>query len=95
VFLAPIYLPLFTHIKLDKMTNLIIERRKISDIDCEESKMQTIVEFKEKSVYGGTLIYPNNEPAILFAELINKKTVSRRDISIIADLGFRVEIIKL
>jgi hypothetical protein len=77
------------------MTNLIIERSKISDLVYEENKMQTIVEFKEKSVYGGILIYPNNEPAVLFAELINKKTVSRRDLSIIADLGFRVEIIKL
>ena len=77
------------------MTNLIIERNKISDLVYEENKMQTIVEFKEKSVYGGTLIYPNNKPAVLFAELINKKTVSRRDLSIIADLGFRVEIIKL
>ena len=32
------------------MTNLI------------EQATQTIVKFKEKSVYGGTLIYPNNEP---------------------------------
>ena len=54
-----------------------------------------IVEIKEKSVYGGTLLYPNNESAILFADLINKKTFSIRDLSIIADLGFRVEIIKL
>lgn len=83
MFLAPIYSPLFTHIKLDKMTNLI------------ETSTQTIVKFKEKSVYGGTLIYPNNEPATLFADLINKKTFSRRDLSIIADLGFRIELIKL
>ena len=61
----------------------------------EQTKTQTIVEFKEKSVYGGTLIYPNNEPAILFADLLNKKTVSIRDLSIIADLGFRIELIKL
>jgi hypothetical protein len=60
-----------------------------------EQATQTIVKFKEKSVYGGTLIYPNNEPATLFADLINKKTFSRRDLSIIADLGFRIELIKL
>jgi hypothetical protein len=83
VFLTPIYSPLFTPIKLDKMTNVI------------EQATQTIVKFKEKSVYGGTLIYPNNEPATLFADLINKKTFSRRDLSIIADLGFRIELIKL
>ena len=63
--------------------------------DTTNVKTQTIVEFKEKSVYGGTLIYPNNEPAILFADLLNKKTVSIRDLSIIADLGFRIELIKL
>ena len=83
MFLAPIYSLLFTPIKLDKMTNVI------------EQATQTIVKFKEKSVYGGTLIYPNNEPATLFADLINKKTFSRRDLSIIADLGFRIELIKL
>lgn len=77
------------------MTNLIIERNKISNIVNEGNKIQPIAEFKEKSVYGGTLIYPNNNTAILFAELVNKKTFSIRDLSIIADLGFRIELIKL
>ena len=29
---------------------------------------------KEKSVYGNVLLYPNNQTAIMFATLINKKT---------------------
>ena len=77
------------------MTNLIIERSKISETLIDGFTAQKVVEIKEKSVYGGTLLYPNNESAILFADLINKKTFSIRDLSIIADLGFRVEIIKL
>lgn len=54
-----------------------------------------IVEIKEKSVYGNVLLYPNNQTAKFFAELINKQTFNRRDLGIIADLGYRIEIIKL
>ena len=77
------------------MTNLIIERTKISETLNDGFATQQVVEVKEKSVYGGKLIYPNNEVADLFADLANKKTFSIRDLSIIADLGFRIEIIKL
>ena len=77
------------------MTNLIIERGKISEVTNEGFAAQKVVEIKEKSVYGGTLCYPNNETAHLFAEMINKKTFSARDISIMIDLGYRIEIIKL
>jgi hypothetical protein len=54
-----------------------------------------LVEIKEKSVYGGTLLYPNNQTAIFFAELINKKTFNTRDLDIITDLGYTIKIIKL
>ncbi len=57
--------------------------------------LQTIVEIKERSVYGNTLLYPNNQTAIFFAALVNKQTFSRKDLGIIADLGYRIEIIKL
>ena len=53
-----------------------------------------LVEIKEKSVYGGTLLYPNNQTAIFFAELINKKTFNTRDLDIITDLGYTIKIIK-
>lgn len=77
------------------MTNLLIERIKISEVTNEGFTTQKVVEIKEKSVYGGTLCYPHNQTACLFAELINKKTFSTRDISIMMDLGYRIEIIKL
>jgi hypothetical protein len=77
------------------MMDIIIERNKISEVINEGLTAQKVVEIKEKSVYGGTLCYPNNETANLFAEMINKKTFSARDISIMIDLGYRIEIIKL
>lgn len=77
------------------MKNLIIERSKISEPLNDGFTEQQVVVVKEKSIYGGTLIYPNNDTASLFADLINKKTFSRRDLSIMVDLGFRIEVIKL
>ena len=75
--------------------DIIIERNKISEVTNEGFTAQKVVEIKEKSVYGGTLLYPNNQTARFFSELVNKKTFSRRDLSIMADLGYRIEIIKL
>ena len=77
------------------MTNLIIERSKISETLNEGFTAQQVVEVKEKSVYGGTLLYPHNMTAVYLTELMNKKTFNIRDLDIIADLGFRIEIIKL
>jgi len=54
-----------------------------------------IVQIKEKSVYGNTLLYPNNETATLFARLINKQTFSHKDIKAIENLGYKIEIINL
>ncbi len=54
-----------------------------------------LVEIKEKSVYGGTLLYPNNQTAVYLTELMNKKTFNIRDLDIITDLGFTINIIKL
>ena len=77
------------------MTNLIIERNKISEITNQGFTAQRVIKIKEKSVYGGILLYPNNQTANYFAKLINKKTFSRRDLIIMDDLGYRIEIIKL
>ena len=54
-----------------------------------------LVSVKEKSVYGNTLMYPNNETAILFTQLLNKKTFDIKDLKIIKDLGYQIELIKL
>lgn len=56
---------------------------------------QPIVKIKERSVYGNTLLYPNNQTAVFFAALVNKQTFSRKDLGIIADLGYKIEIINL
>lgn len=54
-----------------------------------------LVSIKEKSVYGNVLLYPNNSTAVKFAALINKKTFDSKDIAIIKDLGYKIELIKL
>jgi hypothetical protein len=54
-----------------------------------------LVSIKEKSVYGNTLMYPNNETAILFAQLLNKKTFDNKDLKIINELGYKIDFIKL
>ena len=47
---------------------------------------------KEKSVYGNIWIYPVCEQALLFARLIQKKTFTSQDITIIEQLGYKVNI---
>lgn len=54
-----------------------------------------LVSIKEKSVYGNTLMYPNNETAILFSQLLNKKTFDNKDLKIINELGYKIDLIKL
>jgi hypothetical protein len=52
-------------------------------------------EFKEKSVYGNVLIYPFNDVATKFANLLGKKTFNYSDIFNISELGFETIIHKL
>jgi len=54
-----------------------------------------LVKFKEMSVYGKILIYPNNELAVKFANLLGKKTFHYSDIFNISELGFKTEIDKI
>lgn len=44
-----------------------------------------------KSVYGKDLIYPVDDEAKLFAELLGKKTFTRLDLKTIEALGHKVE----
>jgi hypothetical protein len=53
------------------------------------------INFKEKSVYGKTLIYPNCPKSYTFARLIGKKTFDNTDIQLIIDLGYNVSIQRL
>jgi len=46
-----------------------------------------------KSVYGKELVYPVSEMAKLFAELLGRKTLVARDIQIIKQMGYTVEVV--
>ena len=50
--------------------------------------MELIV--KVKQVYGNDMIYPVNETAQKFANLIGKKTFSKVDLAIISNLGYKI-----
>jgi hypothetical protein len=43
-----------------------------------------------KCVYGNDMVYPVNETAQKFANLVGKKTFSRTDLAIIGNLGYKV-----
>lgn len=45
-----------------------------------------------RTVYGNEMIYPVDEAAQAFAFLTGKKTLSRRDISKIKELGYIVNV---
>ncbi len=62
-------------------------------METTNNQMQVIV--KEKSVYGNILVYPANEKAQIFANLIGKKTFTDFDLKCIKSLGFEVELISL
>lgn len=46
---------------------------------------------QNKLVYGKVLVYPKNETAEVFASLLQKRTFSERDITLILRLGLEVE----
>jgi hypothetical protein len=50
--------------------------------------MELIV--KVKQVYGNDMIYPVNDTAQKFSNLIGKKTFSRVDLAIISNLGYKI-----
>jgi hypothetical protein len=54
-----------------------------------------LIEIREKSVYGNVLLYPSNEGATLFSELLGKKTFNSSDLIRMRLLGHEVKVIKL
>ena len=46
-----------------------------------------------KQVYGVDRIYPVNDKAIILTQLTNKKTLDKRDIELIKQLGYEMEVI--
>ena len=56
--------------------------------------MQTLT-FKEKNVYGRTLIYPACDKSNIFAGLLSTKTFTTSQLSLIESLGYTVHLISL
>ena len=46
-----------------------------------------------KQVYGVDRVYPANDKAIILTQLTNKKTLDKRDIELIKQLGYEIEVI--
>jgi hypothetical protein len=57
--------------------------------------MQTTITLKEKSVYGRTLIYPACAQSEKLALLIGRQTLNNSELTIIKELGFEINLIKL
>lgn len=45
---------------------------------------------KTKNVYGNELIYPVNTDAVIFANLVGKKTFTANDLDLITALGYQI-----
>jgi hypothetical protein len=46
-----------------------------------------------KQVYGVDRVYPVNDKAIILTQLTNKKTLDNRDIELIKQLGYEIEVL--
>ncbi len=57
--------------------------------------MKQTLTIKEKSVYGKTLLYPACDKSNIFAGLIKAKTFQMSDLTLIAGLGYEINLIKL
>lgn len=51
------------------------------------------IEVRIQNVYGRDVIYPVCESAKKFATLAGQKTLTPREIQLIKDLGYRVEVV--
>lgn len=52
-----------------------------------EDKVQVLA----KNNFGTIMFYPHNKQAKRFADLIGNKTLSRKDLTLINEMGFEVE----
>ena len=53
------------------------------------------IEFKEKSIYGRILIYPNCQKSNIFCGLLGGKTFTTLQLSLIESLGYRIHLITI
>ena len=54
--------------------------------------MKKILLVEIKTVYGNETIYPANDTAQVFADLVGTKTLSRMKLALIQGLGYEVEV---
>ena len=55
--------------------------------------MELKIKVQIKHVYGNETIYPVCEKAKIFAQMVNQRTLTRRDIQYIKQLGYAVEVV--
>jgi hypothetical protein len=55
--------------------------------------MEKLIKVTIKTVYGKETIYPKNEEAKTFCELIGQKSLTRDNIKLIKKLGYNVEVV--
>ena len=54
--------------------------------------MTNAIKVEFKTIYGNDKIYPVCEKADVFCKLIGQKTLTERDIKIIKELGYEVQV---
>ena len=59
------------------------------------NNMKQIITFKEKSVYGRTLIYAACDKSNIFAGLLSTKTFTLNQLNLIESLGYTINLIKI
>ena len=52
------------------------------------------IRVKVRNVYGRDLVYPACEVAKTFAKLVRQETFVPRDIQLIKDLGYKIEVVQ-
>ena len=53
------------------------------------------LDFKEKSIYGRVLIYPNCKKSNILSKLLGGKTFTSLQLSLIESLGYRIHLITI
>jgi histone H3/H4 len=59
---------------------------------CEGYRVSMVIQVRIQNVYGNETIYPVCAKAQTFAAMVGQKTLTRRDIKYIKDLGYTVEV---
>ena len=76
------------------MKNKVLNARQAIELYCQTYKDHELVLLERKESYGNVRFYPLNRTAQLLTELIaNQKTLTRKNLEIIEELGHEIEIV--